>query len=216
MDGSPPFTLGTQITAVVSLSDSSILVAFESAYEDLYLYQLYVGRTLVGVTDGPLDRQVAGQWWPALYPEEIQILAIDPSDRNTDYGSDLPDRPYNRVKITYSTAGMAADTETIEISSGTEPGGAVDEENLIARDFYRGSGTFSQVTEPLGPGGEWNFEVAGRDGTIPDGNRGTALELSATITAHPPDLVADPDGERFIVTADTGTLTLSYTLPEFA
>lgn len=215
MDGTPPFTHGTEITGVYAIGASTIQVTFESVYEDLYLYQLYVGRTLVGVTDGPLDRQVIGAWWPSLYPEMIQILAIDPSDRNTDFGDDLPDRPYNRVKITYTTTGMPADTELIEIAAGTEPGGAVDETNLVASEFFPGSGTFTSITDPLGPGGEWNFEVAGRDGTAPDGNRGTPLELAVTIKAIPPDLVADENGDRFTVTADTGVLTLDYALPEF-
>jgi len=215
MNGEAPFTHGFEITGVDALSDSSIRVRFTSVYDDAYLYQLYVGRTLVGVTDGPLDRSVIGQYFPGTYPETIQLLAVDPSDRTTDYGEDLPDRPYNRVKITYSTASMTADTELVEVSSGTEPEGAVDEDNIIATDFYPGSGTFSLVTDPLGPGGTWNFEVAGRDGTEPEGNRGTALELSATIKAHPPDLEPDVNGDRFTVEAVAGTLTLSYALPEF-
>ena len=215
MSGNPPFTHGIEITAVVKLSDASILVRFDSVYGEDYLHQLYVGRTLVGVTTGPNRRQVIGQWWPGLYSETIQLLAVDPSDRTTDFGDDLPDRPYNRVKISYNTASMSLDTRRVEIASGTEPGGAVDEENIVGQDFYRGSGTFSLITDPLGPGGEWNFEVAGRDGTAPDGNRGTPLELSATIKAHPPDLEPFPDGDRFEVEAAAGTLTLSYLLPEF-
>lgn len=215
MNGTPPFTHGHEITSAVGLTDSTFIVHFDSAYEDSYLHQLYVGRTLAGVTESVWDRHVIGQYFPSVYPEHVQILAVDPSDKFTDFGSDLPDRPYNRVKITYSTTGFSLDTKLIEISSGTEPGGAVDETNIIASSLFQGVGTFSQITTPLGPGGEWNFEVAGRDGTKPDGNRGTPLEISATIQAHPPDLVPDADGERFTVTAAAGVLTLDYALPEF-
>ncbi len=212
MIGVAPFTHGMEITSAELLSNSSLIVRFTSAYDDAYLYQLYVGRTLVGVSNGVLDRNVIGIFFPSEYPETIQLLAVDPSDRTTDFGDDLPDRPYNRVKITYNTASMTIDTEWIEVSSGTEPEGAVNVANVIASDFYRGTGTFGIITDPLGPGGEWNFEIAGRDGTAPDGNRGTALELSATIKAHPPDVIADENGDRFSVAANAGTLTIGFAL----
>jgi len=210
-----PYTLGMQITAVEGISNSSFLATFESSYEGLYLYQIYVGRTLAGVTESPWERSVVAQYIPSIYPEHLQLLAISPDQRNTDYGADLPDRPYNRVKLTFDTTGMDANTQILEVSAGTEPDGAVDVDNVIASEIYRGERSYQLVTEPLGPGGEWNFEVAGRDGTKPDGNRGDPLEISATIASHPPDVEPDGDGERFSVTADTGVLTIAYQLPEF-
>lgn len=215
MNGVPPFTLGHRIDSVESLSETSIVVRFTSSYAGSYLHQLYIGRTLAGVTEGVYDRHIVAPFELSTYPEHLQLLAVDPSDRNTDFGADLPDRPYNRVKIFVDTTGMPADTERIEISAGTEPEGAVDTDNIVASDIYRGVGDFEYVTTPLGPGGDWNFEVAGRDGTNPDGNRGTALELTATITAHPPDVEPDGDGERFTVEAAAGVLTIAYSLPEF-
>lgn len=214
MIGEAPFNEGLRILRVAGLSATSLIVTFDSAYGSDYFYQVYLGRTLAGVSPGVNSRAVIAQFVPSLYPEEIQILAVDPADRLTDFGALLPDRPYSRVKLRWSTTGFDPSTKLIEITAGTEPEGAVNLENRLDTEIYRGEGEYEFITDPLGPGGEWNFEVAGRDGTLPEGNRGEPLELSATITAHPPDVQGDGE-ERFSLSAEGGVLTVEYSLPEF-
>lgn len=204
-----PYLGGIEITRVAELAGGQLLVQFESVYEDQYLYQVYLGRMLAGVSSSPWSRVVVVADLGSDWPEHLTLLAVDPSEALTDYGSQLPTRPYNRVKLTIDTSALEAGTKFVEVAAGTEPEGAVDPENVLVREIFRGGGTLSLLTDPLA-GGTWNFEIAGRDGTAPDGNRGEALELAATITAHPPDVEGDEDG-RFDYSVAAGVLTVNWT-----
>lgn len=204
---------GFRIKAIGWMGPQAILVIFSTTYESKYLYQLYAGRTLIGVTRSVDDRKVIGTLSPSAWPQHLTLLAINPSDPFADYGQYLPLRPYNRVKLQFSTSSWPADSKLIELSAGTTVGGAVDTENVLKRIFYEADGTFTIYSSPMPGSGQWNFEIAGRDSRPPDGNRGTALAVSANVLAHPPDVVLQSDNTRFSVSVDSGTATITFENP---
>jgi hypothetical protein len=202
---------GHQITKTQWTGPTAIRVDFVSSYAATRLYQLYAGRTRIGVTLDPLSRSVTGQLQPSLWPQQLQLVAVAPEDRFTDYGPSLPLRPYNRVKMRFSTSGWAADSRYVEAIAGTEPGGAPDEDNLIDRLIFDTNRTYEITSPPMPGSGEWNFEVRGRDSRPPDGNVGTALSVAREVLAHPPD-VALRQGNRFAVSIEGGVATVSWSL----
>lgn len=208
-----PYLGGFSITSVGWLSSQAIAVAFSSSYGSRYQYQLYAGRSLIGVTRGTGQRVVIGELEPSDWPQHLTLLAVRPAFSLVDYGRRLPLRPYNKARITFSTASWPDDAKLIELSAGTVPGGAVDAGNILERIFFDHDGEF-EIFSPAMPGsGQWNFEVAGRDNRQPDGNRGTALAVSADLLAHPPDVVLQPDNTRFSVAVAAGVATVTFENP---
>lgn len=208
-----PYLGGFKIKAVGWVGPQAIIVVFSSTYGNSYLYQLYAGRTLIGVTRGPADRSLVANLGPSVWPQHLTLLAVEPANRLTDYGSFLPKRPYNKVKFRFSTSSWPSDTKLIELAAGTTPGGAVDAANVLERIFYTSDGTFTIYSPPMPGSGTWNFEIAGRDNRPPDGNRGTALATSASVIAHPPDVVLQDDNTRFSVSIASGTATVTFENP---
>ena len=205
-----PYLGGIEIMAARAIGPDSFIVDFTSSYDADYQYQVYVGRTLAGVTDNPTERSVVAQFEPSgspEWPEHVTLLAVDLGERDTDYGADLPPRPYNRVKLTFDTTGIDPDTKLIEVCSGAGPGDSADSSNVIGTMLFDFEGEKEFITPQLAGSGEWEFEIAGRDGTFPDGNRGTALTITADVLAHPPDVLLLSDGERFSVAVTEGVLT---------
>lgn len=207
-----PYLGGIEITAARAIGPDSFVVEFTSSYGSDYQYQVYVGRTLAGTTDNPSERSIVAQFEPSgspEWPEHVTLLAVDLGERDTDYGADLPPRPYNRVELTFDTTGIDADTKLIEVCSGAGPGDAADPANVVGSMLWDFEGEKEFITPQLAGSGEWEFEVAGRDGTFPDGNRGTALTITADVLAHPPDLLL-VDDERFTYEIAAGVLTLDW------
>jgi hypothetical protein len=165
------------------------------------------------VTDLLSDREISVVCEQQEVPEEITLLAVDPAEQFTDYGEDLPPRPYARVKLSITTTGWATSTRYIEITAGTEPSGAVDTGNVLVLTPFTGNGTYAILTPPFNECGTWNLEAAGRDGTIPDGNRGTALALSEDLIVYPGDVVATEFGPRLTATVAGSTLTATFEEP---
>lgn len=205
-----PFLGGFQVTSAAWISSHAIRVGFSTSYGASYLYQLYAGRTLIGATSSPSERSVVGQLQPSNWPQWLQLVAVAPDQRLTEYGANLPPRPYNRVKVRASVAGDTTDALYVELATGTEPEGAVDPGNVVERVLFDEDRVYELLTPPLEGSGLWNLELATRDDKPPDGNRGTPLELTATVLSTPPDvsLVA---GQRFSVALDAGTATLNWT-----
>ena len=206
-----PYLGGMRITSLHWDGTQSMVVAFSSSYGSTYHYQVYVGRELAGVTDSPDDRFVIASAIPGEWPEHITLLAVTAADRLTEYGSYLPDRPYNRVRLTWTASGYAADTRCFEITAGTTPGGAVDPTNVLENVLFDTNRDYIFVTPMLEGSGDWNFGIAARDGTVPDGNLGTEATVTATILAYPPDVSHGETEPRFTATVATGTLTVSFT-----
>lgn len=206
----PALLGGTRILDAAWLSAQGIAVRFTSSFAADRFYQLYAGRSLIGVTASPSEREIRGVLVPSIWPQPIQIVAVTPDGRTTDFGSTLPPRPYNRVKLGWTTTGWEGDVRKIDVAAGTEPDGAVDPDNVLERLLFDEDRTYALITPPLAGSGEWNFEIAGRDGTEPLGNRGDPLEASQFINAHPPDVVLQRDGSRLEVTVASQIATVEF------
>lgn len=201
----PPYLGGHRITGITPLSARTYRIAFASAWGTLYCYQLYSGRSLVGVSAVPAARYLVARIEPSDWPEPLQLLAVTPGNRATDYGAGLPPRPYNRVLIEFDAAAWPSDSKLIEVASGTTPGGAVDPNNVVAKVTYDVDRRYSVLT-PSRPGnGTWNLRLTGRDDL---GNAGTSVDDSQHILTHPPD-VDQVNGERLDVAINAGSVTLS-------
>lgn len=204
-----PLLGGFTIADVRWISSTGIRVRFETATTDR-LHQLYAGRTLIGATATTRERQIVGALQPSHWPQELQIVSVDPADQQTDLGAYLPERPYNRVKMQCETSGWPADSKFLEVAAGTEPGGAVDADNVLQKVIYDTDRVYVYVSPPMPGSGEWNFEIAGRDDCKPAGNLGDPLPLSQEVLAHPPDVVLDSDGRRLAVAVAAGVATVTF------
>jgi hypothetical protein len=201
---------GFAITSAAWIGANTLLVRFDSTYVDRF-HQLYLGRTLIGISGSFAARNVQGVGSPSHYPEELQLVAVTADDRLTDFGWALPPRPYNRVNLGWTTAGWgAAGVKKIEIVAGDAPGGAVDVANVLARIPFDTDRTYGFVTDPLEGSGTWNFGVAGRDGTLPLGNRGTELDIACAINARPPDVALAGDGTRLTESVSAGNWNIGF------
>ncbi len=205
-----PYFGGFAITDAIREGPFSLRVIFTSTYSTTYQHQVYVNRTLAGVTDTTADREVMCTCQPADWPPEIQLAAVDPSESGTDYGSLLPDRCYNQIKITFTTVGWT-DATRIEVTAGAAAGDVVDDENVIARALFDTNREYEILTDPREGSGTHYIEVKGVDDTKPDGNPGTVIADSVHLDVIPPDFTLQADGTRFGMVAVSGTLTLSYT-----
>lgn len=200
----------SKINRVLWAGRNSIRVDF-STPETAYLWQLYAGRRLIGQTKSPDERSILAPLQASLYPVWLSLLAVDGADIDVDHGSTLPQRPYNRARFTVSTSSWPSDTNTIEVAAATEPGGAVDPDNVVASAFWDIDRSYEITTPCVGPSGTWAFEVAGRDEKEPDGNRGTPLSVSLDILTQPPDVAVDSTGNRFTPTATGSVLSVPFT-----
>jgi len=176
------------------------------------LYQLYIGRRRVAVTEREGQRELIAQCSASRYPEVLQLVAVDHVDKFVDFGSSLPPRAYIRGRVTFSTAGWPADADLIKLFRSDEPGEAVNTTAPRKTVLYAGEKNYTIETDPLQGSGTWNIEVAGYDDKPGGGNKGTVATGSVTVVATPPDLV-QVGGERFTVSVHSGTATITATLP---
>lgn len=202
----PALLGGFQFLEAAWISAQGLQVRFSSTYGATRFHQLYAGRTLIGVTNAPTERTVRGVLLASHYPQPLQLVAVLPAERLTDFGATLPPRPYNRVKLGWTTAGWS-DAKKIEISAGDTPGGAVNPAHILTNLPFDTNRTFAYRTPPLPGSGTWNFEVAGLDQA---GNRGTALAIAGSVDAHPPDVAFNANGSRLTAAVAAGTLTVSF------
>lgn len=205
-----PYLGGMRITSFEWLSSHTIAVRINSSYGASYFYQLYAGRKLIGVSGAQLARRIVGSLQPAAWPEHITVVAVDTANRRTDYGDDLPLRPYNRVRFRFTTAGWPTDSKRIELRAGTTPGGAVDATNVVGKEPFDTDRDYTIDTPPLSGSGTWNLEVVGIDDRPADGNSGTALAASQAVLAHPPD-VQLVNNARLSVAIASQQVTVSFT-----
>lgn len=209
-----PYLGGLSITGGQWVGATSISVSFSTTWGTSYLYQLYAGRTLIGATSSRRQRKIVGQLVPTEWPQYLQVLAVAPADRDTDFGGSLPPRPYNRAKVHFTATAWPADSKTIEIRAGNSPGGAVDPENVVARAVFNGNRAYELTTEPLEGSGAWSLEVVGRDGRLSGGNEGDALAVSVDVIATPPDVSLDPSTlRRFSAVCSGGVVSISFNSP---
>lgn len=200
---------GFSITSAVWISQGALRIDYESNYTGV-LYQVYAGRTLVGVSDTAASTFVVAAVFASHWPQWITLLAVEPDDRLTDYGPQLPLRAYNRARLLWDTSGWNDDARYSEIAASPAPDDPVDETNVISLEEFDTDGSHTFLTDPLPGSGVWSFEIAGRDKRPPDGNRGDELELSTPLLSTPPDCLLHGDGTRLTASVAAGVLTLGF------
>lgn len=201
---------GFTITAMGWLGPRAVFVDLATTYTNR-LYQLYAGKTLIGVTSAATETRVIGQLDPSKSPQPILLLAVLPADRLTDFGQQLPPRPWNRFDLTWPGAGQPADTKEFIITAGTTVGGAVDDSNEIARLPFNGAALDYELKTPsVNPGGVWNYGVRPIDSTLPNGNAGTRADVGLTAFIHPPDIAQNGGGQRLSAVVAAGIAVVSF------
>jgi hypothetical protein len=204
--------LGTVITSAVRQGPHAITVTFDSSHTGRH--QLYVGRTLAAVTGFAAERRMTAQIDPGLTPPPLQVVAVDGSEVATDFGSLLPDRPYNRHRLTWDATGIEADTDRFRITGAT----AIDTdptEFLGAVQYTAGVTAYSFDTPPIEASGDWRFGVTPYDSACGEyaddmGNAGTQALATVTAEVYPPDVALQSDRQRFAASATGGTLTVDF------
>lgn len=200
---------GFKLLSFAWLDSHSLRIRFDSTYTDK-LYQLYAGRTLIGRTVSLADRAVIATLQPSLWPEHIQLVAVDLDEIDNDYGAALPGRPYNRAMITTTVEGWD-DAKYLDVIAGNVPGGAVDPENRIYRELFDTNREYTFITPTFHGSGLWNLEVLGRDDKLNEGNPGTSKALTVDVLSHPPDVQLRSDNSRIAVAVSGGTATIDFT-----
>lgn len=208
-----PFLGGHKILRIAWDGQHALGVEFSSVYTDRY-YQLYVGRHLAGVTRSVGDRRVVGQAEPNLIPAPVLLLAVELSERNTDFGADLPERPWNQYRLDWSATSYPADAAWFDITGSRNAGEASDPTNLLARIPYVGDLAYRFDLPPLAAGGEWEYTLTPRDDALPEGNAGTADSVTIDARVYPPDVAPRDDGTRFAIAASGGVLTATFEYQE--
>ena len=199
---------GTRITKMQWDGRRALAVTFTSVFADR-LYQLYAGRTRIAVTELVSELRMVGQLEPTDCPAPLQIVAVEPSDVGTLYGSELPPRPWNRYRAGWSAEDYPADAKWFELwgsSAASEPA-----DTLIARVQYVGDTDYVFDLPPLTAGGAWEYTITPLDDAVPAGNAGTPSTLTVNAHVHPPDVSFLFDGNRFSLAVADGVLTASFT-----
>ncbi len=205
-----PYLGGCSIDRAEWLSARSLRVWFTTTHGSDLCYQVYAGRELAGWTEYTTDRNLTANVIPNNWPQHLTLLAVTPANRQTDYGSQLPLRPYNRAKLQWSASSYPSDAEFFDVTAGTEVGGLVDAANLLARIPFGADGDYEYITDPMPGTGIWNFEIAGRDNRPGGGNLGSGEAVSADLLSHPPDVTPNADGTRFSVSVSSQQFTIDY------
>lgn len=200
---------GFRITDVAWSGSHAIRVTVETDYADRYL-QLYAGRRLIGVSESAGELSVTGQLQPAHCPHALTVLIVEEEDRLTDFGQQLPPRPYNQVDLDWSAASFPDDAKWFEITASTAADGAVDPDNILARVEFIGDGDYSFLADPINAPGDWSYRITSRDDAMPLGNPcDTPAEDTIALLPYPPDVAMD-DGIRLQAAVADGELTVSF------
>lgn len=205
-------SLDAIITGAVWLSSQALQVSFASHHTDRH-HQLYWGRKLVGVTTTTEQRTINGHIVPTSSPSPLQVVAVTADDIGTDFGQQLPERPYNRFELRWQAADLEADCERFAVFVPSSFGG--DPDSLHQCIEHHGDGTYLSDVPAVDRSGDWTYAVqpidnAEGDEPITEGNYGEATEITQRAKVYPPDVVLNADGSRFTATAQDGTLTLQW------
>jgi hypothetical protein len=204
--------LGTVITAASWLGPHEIQVTFATSHSGHH--QLYVGRRLAGQTTYVTERTIRAQVEPSVTPSPLQVLAVEATEVATDFGTSLPDRPYNLHTINWDATGIEADTSRFLITRAT----AIDTDPTIfdgAKPYVSGITDYSYDTPPIEASGNWRFGITPYDTACGDdhdtrGNAGTQALATVVAEVYPPDVALQSDRQRFNTTASEGNLTVSF------
>lgn len=201
---------GMTIVGVGWAGAQAVWVDFVSQYTSGWRWQLYANRTLIGITDAPGERRIIGQLPPTDIPFPLTLIRVLESDALTDYGDELPAQPWNRYRLRWSGAGLAADTHHFDVIGAAGPGEAADASLVVARVPYVGNIDYSHELVAVTESGTWQFGIVPRDDALPLGNAGTVATVNVEAVVMPPDVEQDADGNRFTLSAEAGVVTASF------
>lgn len=211
-----PVLGGFKITNVGWAGRSSVFVDLDAGDYTDKLFQLYVNRKLVGVTNVPSQRRVIGQVWDAhLSAAPLSVMAVDPIDRMTDFGDVLEEKPWNRYRLTWTVPeGYAVDCHHFDVLKASAPN--TDPTEVIAKVQYSGPRDYSldlpAIPTNHPPRADWRYAVVPRDDATTEGNAGTSTIQTVPALIYPADLLLQADGNRFGLSLDAGVLTASFAL----
>lgn len=205
---------GQTIVAAGWVGPRAVYVDFVSEYTSGWHWQLYAGRTLIGVTAASTSRQVVGQLVVDDAPAPLTLVRVDAANRTTNYGDLIPRQPWNRYALAWTASSYPADADHFQITGSPAAGEAVSDDNVIARVPFRGDGDYRFALPPLATAGEWDFRITPRDNALPSGNAGTPTDVSITAEIPPADLPLDDGGNRFTLAVEAGDLVAAFSYPE--
>lgn len=205
------FLGGMTVSAVGWINPMTIYVDFVSQFTDGWLWQLYSNRSLIGCTRIPSERRIVGQIVAAALPAPLTLVRVDSANILTDYSQYLPARAWNRYRLNWTTSGMSADTDHFDVIEGTEPGGAIDATNILAKVPFQSDGEYTFELPPFEQNGDWEVGIVPRDNAIPLGNAGATSSQAVTVLACPPDVQFDASGKRLTVSIVAGVATVAFT-----
>ncbi len=203
------FLGGLQITSMRWGGMHSLGVNFLSVYTDRYV-QIYSGRKLVGVTSSLSATRVVGQVDPSRCPPPITLLAVLVADRLTDFGPQLPRRPWNTFRLDWSAVDYPDDSKWFDVTGSEAAGEPASADNLLAQVEFVGDADYSFELPPLESGGAWEYTITPRDDALPLGNPGTPDSVSIDARVYPPDVTLRSDGKRFLASVEDGVLTVAF------
>lgn len=203
------FLGGFEITAVRRVGLAAVRVDVATDYTNR-LFQLYAGRKLIGVSSTAGVTFVVGQLQLAHCPHALTVVMVTDADRLTDFGSQLPPRPFNQFQISWQADSFPADAKWFELAAATAVDGEVDPDNIIARVAYLGDGDYQFTLPPVDEPGAWQYRITPRDDAFPAGNAGTPVTIEKEIYPYPPDVAVDAAGTRLTASVDDGVLTVSF------
>lgn len=205
---------GQTIVGAGWVGPRAVYVDFVSEYTVGWHWQLYAGRTLIGVSTTSASRQVVGQLIADEAPAPLMLIRVDAANRSTNFGTLLPEAPWHRYRLNWTATSYPADTSHFDVLASPAAGEPVDDSEPVARVSYRGDGDYSFTPAPLPTAGEWNYRIVPRDNALPLGNAGTATDITIEAAMAPPDLPIDTDGNRFTLTVEAGDLVAAFSYPE--
>jgi hypothetical protein len=197
------------LTKIFWSGQNALTCELSSEFNDK-IFQMYAGRHLVGVTNSAGDVRLTGQVGATRCPPPITIVMCDLVDRDTDFGSRLPDRPWNEYTIGWDANTFPADSAWFAVYGSAAPGGAVNYSSTLRRTPFAGDGTYSQDLPDLPLCGVWKYGVVATDDALNLGNAGDAAELAITVLLFPPDVLVDEQGRRLTVAIAGGNVTVGF------
>lgn len=205
----PTLLGGATFLSANAVGRNRVSVTFSTGYTDR-LWQLYVGRRWIGVTDRVTDWRVSGVVIPTPWPEPLSLVGVDPVHRLTDFGSKLHDRPYNRRRIEFSVS-STVDFDRVEVTRSSDAGEDVDETNIVAALQIVPTSTRYRLDLPqLTRRGEWEHHLWSVDARPTAGNRTHFASTTIPAAVYPRDFLGSSRFEVASVSGGTIAFAVDY------
>ena len=212
-----PYIGGFDIVDIQWAGRNCVAVTVQhSGIYDAHLFQLYVGRQLVGTTSLPGEITVLGPVPAGQSACPLGIVVVEPLDRYRNFGPHLDLRPFNEYRLSWpAPEAPPADLHHFEIVAGSAPGAAYDVTNVVAKvPFQSGRPVYEYVLPTFPVRGDWSIAVIARDDAQPAGNAGAETEIVIPTIIYPLDFVPlyGRNGlRRFSTSVAGGVLSIGYT-----